>query len=142
MFCAGHLMWIGISACLIAAGYIACRIRKPREDSLLKVCLAIGVLSEAIKLFSVMRILPMVEVAVKGEALEYLYGLTYSALVNLVEQIEFMVKCDYAYNTVTAKILEYRWEIRHRNDRKSQYGVNPDSIVRKKKGPAAVREDC
>lgn len=67
-------MWICISACLIAIGYAACRIRKPREDALLKVCLAIGVLSEAIKLFSVIRILPMVEVVVKGDALKYVYA--------------------------------------------------------------------
>ena len=85
MFSAGHLMWIGISTCLIAAGYIACRIRKTRVDSLLKVCLAIGVLSEAIKLFSVMRILPMVEVAVKGEALEYVRAGQYTPYLEMAD---------------------------------------------------------
>ena len=85
MFSAGHLMWIGISACLIAAGYIACRIAKPREDALLKVCLAFGALSEAIKLFSVIRILPMVEVAVEGGALEYAHVGQYTPYLEMAD---------------------------------------------------------
>ena len=72
MFSTGHLLWIGICAVLIVAGTLACLRRRPTEDRLLKICLAIGVLSEAAKLFSVMRILPMVDIAVKGAALEYI----------------------------------------------------------------------
>ena len=78
-------MWICICACVIAVGYIACRIRKPREDSLLRLCLALGVLSEAIKLFSVIRILPMVEVAVKGEALDYIYAGQYTPYLEMAD---------------------------------------------------------
>lgn len=85
MFSAGHLMWICISLCLIAGGTVACRIRKPREDSLLKVCLAIGVLSEAVKLFSVIRILPMVEVAVEGGALEYVRAGQYTPYLEMAD---------------------------------------------------------
>ena len=85
MFSTGHLMWICICACVIAVGYIACRIRKPREDSLLRLCLALGVLSEAIKLFSVIRILPMVEVAVKGEALDYIYAGQYTPYLEMAD---------------------------------------------------------
>ena len=85
MFSAGHLMWICVCVCLIAVGYIACRIRRPDEDTLLKVCLAFGALSEAVKLFSVTRILPMVEVAVKGEALEYLYAGQYTPYLEMAD---------------------------------------------------------
>lgn len=85
MFSAGHLIWICVSLGLIVAGTIACQIRKPNEDTLLKVCLATGALSEAIKLFSVMRILPMVEIAVKGEALEYLYAGQYTPYLEMAD---------------------------------------------------------
>ena len=68
MFSTGHLMWIGISVALIVFGMVACLRRKPSEEHFLKICLAIGITSEAVKLFSVMRILPMVDIAVNGVA--------------------------------------------------------------------------
>ncbi len=71
MFSTGHLLWIGISIVLITAGTIACIRERPPEDRILKICLAIGVLSEVIKLFSVIRILPMVEPVVNGTELSY-----------------------------------------------------------------------
>ena len=78
-------MWIGISICLIALGYTACLVWRPRLDSVLKVCLAVGVLSEAIKVFSVMRILPVVEVAVNGGALEYIYAGQYTPYLEMAD---------------------------------------------------------
>ncbi len=62
MFSSGYLLWIGISAFLIVIGLWGCRRLKPDEDRVLKVCLALGAVSEAVKLFSVIRILPMVGV--------------------------------------------------------------------------------
>lgn len=56
MFSTGHLLWLGISLALIAVGTACCLRRRPSEERLLKICLAIGVLSEAVKLFSVVRI--------------------------------------------------------------------------------------
>ena len=71
MFSTGHLLWIGICAVLIALGTLACLRRKPPEARMLKICLVTGIASEAVKLFSVMRILPMVDIAVNGGALDY-----------------------------------------------------------------------
>ena len=85
MFSTGHLLWIGICAVLIAAGTLACLRRRPTEDRLLKICLAIGVLSEAVKLFSVMRILPMVDIAVKGAALEYTRAGQYTPYLEMAD---------------------------------------------------------
>ena len=85
MFSTGHLLWIGICAVLIVAGTLACLLRRPTEDRLLKICLAIGVLSEAAKLFSVMRILPMVDIAVKGAALEYTHAGQYTPYLEMAD---------------------------------------------------------
>gem|GEM_PF-449326 len=60
MFSAGHLIWMGISFVLIAAGFTAVSVLKPSLERLLKVCLCAGVLSEAVKVLSVTQILPMV----------------------------------------------------------------------------------
>lgn len=61
MFSVGHMIWIGISLALIAGGYILCVIKKPSIEKMLKVCLAIGLISEWVKILSVTNILPMVE---------------------------------------------------------------------------------
>ena len=61
MFSQGHLIWIGISAALIAAGLFACLRWRPPLRRLLTVCLVVGVLSEVIKVFSVAQIIPMVD---------------------------------------------------------------------------------
>ena len=61
MFSQGHLIWIGISAVLIAGGLLFCLRRKPPLRRVLTVCLALGVLSEVIKVFSVAVIVPMVD---------------------------------------------------------------------------------
>ncbi len=61
MFSAGHLIWIGISLVLIAGGYTVCLIKKPSIEKMLKVCLGLGLVSEEVKILTVMNILPMVE---------------------------------------------------------------------------------
>ena len=69
MFSTGHLIWIGICLVLIVGGFIACQRIKPPVRKILKVCLALGALSEVVKIFSVIQILPMVEPAiVMGES--------------------------------------------------------------------------
>ncbi len=85
MFSTGHLMWIGISVVLIAGGTIACFRRRPPERTVLKICLAIGVLSEAIKVFSVIRILPVVNVAVNGAALNYVPAGQYTPYLEMAD---------------------------------------------------------
>ena len=66
MFSTGHLLWIAVSAALILGGLIAVKARKPDLRQVLKACLIVGAASEAVKVFSVMNILPMVTPAVAG----------------------------------------------------------------------------
>ena len=61
MFSTGHLIWIGISVALIIGGFIACRVLRPPLERVLRVCLWLGVVSEVVKVFSVSRMLPIVE---------------------------------------------------------------------------------
>ena len=61
MFSQGHLIWIGISAVLIAGGLLYCMRRKPPLRRVLTVGLALGAVSEVIKFFSVAVIVPMVD---------------------------------------------------------------------------------
>ena len=70
----------------------------------MKFCLAIGVISEAVKLFSVMRILPTVDIAVKGTTLDYTYAGQYTPYLEMADlplelcslQIAFMAAMLYA----------------------------------------------
>ena len=61
MFSLGHLIWIGISVILIAGGLWACLRNRPPLRKLMTVCMALGVVSEIVKVFSVAQIVPMVE---------------------------------------------------------------------------------
>ena len=74
MFSVGHVIWIAISLALIVLGYAAIRVLKPSLNRVLKVCLGIGAVSEAVKVLSVTRILPMVEPQIQSGV-----GLTYIA---------------------------------------------------------------
>lgn len=66
MFSSGHLAWIGISVALIAGGYSACLVKKPPIEKMLKVCLGVGLVSEVVKILTVMNILPMVEPVIQS----------------------------------------------------------------------------
>ena len=66
MFSTGHLVWIGISLALIAGGFTACLIKKPSIEKMLKVCLGAGLVSEVVKILTVMNILPMVEPVIQS----------------------------------------------------------------------------
>ena len=71
MFSAGHLLWIGISFALIIGGLIAIRARAPQLDEVLRWCLGVGIVSEAVKVFSVADVLPMVTPQVSGGEITY-----------------------------------------------------------------------
>ena len=60
MFSTGHLIWIGISFILIIAGVLYCKKTKPSLTKLIKVCFVLGLVSEFIKIFSVVSIVPVV----------------------------------------------------------------------------------
>ena len=61
MFSEGHLIWIGISAALIAAGLFYCLKFKPPLKKVLTVCFVIGLISEVVKVLSTIEIVPMVD---------------------------------------------------------------------------------
>ena len=68
MFSKGHLIWIGISFFLIAAGGLFCARKRPPLRSVFTVCFVLGLVSEVIKFFSASTIIPMVDpvIAEKG----------------------------------------------------------------------------
>ena len=68
MFSTGHLMWIAISIVLIICVVVFCLKKKPDMELMLKVCFAIGLCSETVKIFSVARILPMVAPVIEKTA--------------------------------------------------------------------------
>ena len=49
----------------------------------------------------------------------------------VIHAIEYMVEYDYAYRTVTNRIGEYEYQIKHHGQKKTGYGVDPGSIGRK-----------
>lgn len=71
MFSLGHMLWVVICALLIAGGLGLCLRLRPSLDRVLKVCLGLGVISEVVKVFCVVQLLPMVEPAVSGGELVY-----------------------------------------------------------------------
>ena len=78
MFSTGHLLWLAISFGLIVGGLIAIRVRKPTLEQVLKACLIVGVVSEAVKVFSVANVLPMVTPSVVGGEIVYTAAGQYS----------------------------------------------------------------
>ena len=71
MFGTAHLVFIAISVVLIVFGLIMIRRKKPPIRRLIKVCFILGVIMEAVKVLSVILILPVVEPAVENGVLVY-----------------------------------------------------------------------
>ena len=72
MFSLGHIIWIIISLVLICAGCFACFYFKPSLKKVYSIGLIGGVISEIIKYFSVVNIVPTVEPVVNGTNIEWL----------------------------------------------------------------------
>lgn len=87
MFSTGHILWIAISFVLIIGGISACIRLKPDIDRLMKVCFSIGLVSEVIKYFSMIQIVPMVDPAIVEEngtmVLSYLPSGQYTPMMPL-----------------------------------------------------------
>ncbi|MCR4606415.1 MAG: YwaF family protein [Oscillospiraceae bacterium] len=67
MFSQGHLIWILISAVLVAVLSVYLFKRRPALKNVFKVCLILGIVSEVIKVFSVAQIVPMVDPVIASE---------------------------------------------------------------------------
>ncbi|SCW46190.1 Integral membrane protein (intg_mem_TP0381) [Ruminococcaceae bacterium YRB3002] len=61
MFSVSHLIWIAVCTALIAVSLAVLLKRRPPLDRVMKVCLCIAVVSEFIKIGSVIEIVPMVD---------------------------------------------------------------------------------
>ncbi|MBO4460131.1 MAG: YwaF family protein [Clostridiales bacterium] len=75
MFSTGHFIWIAVSFILIGVFTALCIRFKPPVKRVITVCLALGLLSEVIKILSVIEIVPMVDPAIVNE--NGTYVLTY-----------------------------------------------------------------
>lgn len=71
MFSTGHLIWIAVSIILIVFGVICCIKLKPSLHRLISLCLLLGLISEAVKVLSVIEIVPVMDLAVKDGVLVY-----------------------------------------------------------------------
>ena len=78
MFSTGHLIWIAISLILIAGGLIFLQKKAPQFEDLIRVCFALGLISEIVKIFSVAIILPVVDPVVSGSSVSYIPAGQYS----------------------------------------------------------------
>ena len=61
MFSTGHLIWIGMCVLLILSGLFCCFHFRPRLKTVLTVCCCLALVSEFIKLFSTIQIVPVVK---------------------------------------------------------------------------------
>ena len=64
MFTTGHFIWIGISVVLIISGVLYLRKTKPPLAKLIRICFVLGLISEFVKIVSVVTIVPVVNPAV------------------------------------------------------------------------------
>ena len=71
MFSTAHMIFIGISFALMAAGIRVVRWKKPSLKRLAAVCFPAALLSEAVKVLSIIEILPVVEPVIENGALVY-----------------------------------------------------------------------
>lgn len=58
MFTINHFIWLGICAVLVTGSMIVLQKKKPRLSSVLNVCCVVCVISELIKTFSMMQMVP------------------------------------------------------------------------------------
>lgn len=73
---------------------------------------------------------PFLSIDGRAKAEEYLSELSDSEIQWLNDRIEYIVEHDYAYRCVMTKIFEYRYQIRHHDDRKIEFGVDPNYTTR------------
>ena len=101
MFSVGHLIWIAISMCVIAAGLFVCIRKRPSLHRLISVCFSLSVVSEAVKFLSVVEIVPVVRQVVENGVLVYVKTGAYTPYLQAEHmpfelcslQIPFMFLC-------------------------------------------------
>ena len=86
MFSTGHLIWIAISAVLIAAGLFCCFHFRPGLKRVLTVCCFVALASEFVKFFSTVQIVPVVKAAI--ETIDGVPTLVYNATGEFAPYLE------------------------------------------------------
>ena len=71
MFTTGHFIFIAISAVLILSGLLFCLKKRPPLRTVLKVCMALALLSEVMKILTAIQIVPVTEPVVENGILVY-----------------------------------------------------------------------
>ena len=105
MFSTGHVIWITVSFVLIGVALFITMHNKPSLDKVINVCFVLGLVSEVIKIYSVMDIVPLVnqEIVNNGGVYEIAYvptgeytpmmGMEHLPLELCSLQIVFMLAC-------------------------------------------------
>ncbi len=116
MFSSGHLIWIGISVVLIAGGFAACVKRKLSVDLVLKVCFALGICSEVVKVFSCAKILPMVEpvitVGAEGPVMEYAATGQYTPYIEMAHMPLELCSLQLVFMACAIWLKDSKWKDR------------------------------
>ena len=73
--------------------------------------------------------IPFLKLKNLGKAQAYLKKLNASEIRALIRRIEYVVEYDYAYRTVSNRIGEFEYQVKHHCVRRSGYGVDPNSIT-------------
>ena len=115
MFQTAHIIWIVISLIVIVVGVVLCRYLRPPMKLMLKICLAISVVSEVIKFFSVSQIVPMIDrfTAKEDGSIDFVYRGDYIAALSPEHlpfemcslQIFFMALCLIVENEKVKRFL-------------------------------------
>lgn len=59
MFSLNHIIWIVICALIATIGIVCTEKTKPSFKTMVNICFAIGIISEIIKIFSVVELVPI-----------------------------------------------------------------------------------
>ena len=76
--------------------------------------------------------IPFLKIDSQAEAREYVKKLREHERLQLVHRIEYMVSYDYSYRTISTRVTEFEYQVRHHGERR--HGIDPDSISRQSRG--------
>ena len=76
--------------------------------------------------------IPFLKIDNPTEAKAYLDKLREHERRRLVHRIEYMVDYDYSYRTISTRVTEFEYQVKHYGERR--HGVDPDSIGGRNRG--------
>ena len=114
MFSTGHIMWITISAVLVLLGLVLCKKKSPSFEKLLRWCFTFGILSEFVKIFSVINVLPIVEPVISGDSVSYVVSGTYSPYIEIAHLPLELCSLQILFYAIYIWINNPKWRKRFR----------------------------